>query len=70
MVKKQYDKAYPINKNKLNRNRWVFIKEGLRRGYDIKRIHPRKLIFYVEKNGKGFIYDTLPGSINARIIQQ
>lgn len=67
MVTKQYDKAYPIDKNKLNRNRWMFIKEGFRRGYDIKRIHPRKLIFYVEKNGKGFIYDTLPGSINARM---
>ncbi len=66
MVTKQYNKAYPIDKSKLNRNRWMFIKEGLRRGYDIKKIHPQKRIFFVEKNGKGFIYDTLPGALVAR----
>jgi len=67
MQKKYYDKIYPIDKNKLNRNRWLFIKEGLRRGYYIKRIHPKKLIFYVEKDDKGFIYDTLPGAVTSRM---
>jgi hypothetical protein len=66
MLKKYYDKAYPIDKNKLNRNRWMFIKEGIKRGYDIKKIHPQRRIFYVEKNDKGFVYDTLPGSLSAR----
>ncbi len=66
-MKKQYDRAYPIDKNKLQRNRWLFIKEGLRRGYYIKKIHLKKLIFYVEKNNKGFTYNTLPGAVTARM---
>jgi glutathione synthase/RimK-type ligase-like ATP-grasp enzyme len=66
MNKTYYNKAYPIDKNKLYRNRWMFISEGILRGYDIKKIHPKKLIFFVEKNGKGFMYDTLPGSVTAR----
>ena len=65
-MKKQYDRAYPVDESKLYRNRWLFIEEGLHRGYSIKKIHLKKLIFHVEKNGEGFIYNTLPGSVTAR----
>ncbi len=67
MIKKQYYKAYPIDKNKLNRNRWMFIEEGIERGYDIKRIHYKKLIIHVAKDGRGFMYDTLPGAVSIRM---
>jgi glutathione synthase/RimK-type ligase-like ATP-grasp enzyme len=67
LINEQCDKIYSYSKNKLYRSRWLFIEEGVRRGYDIKMVHPQKLIFFVEKNGKGFIYNTLPGSVTTRI---
>ncbi len=66
-MNKNYSVAYPTDKNRLFINRWMFISEGMERGYKLTRIHKKRLMIYVEKKGKGFIYDALPGSATARI---
>jgi hypothetical protein len=51
-MNKNYSVAYPTDKNRLFINRWMFISEGMERGYKLTRIHKKRLMIYVKKKEK------------------
>lgn len=52
--------TYPLNLDKLYKNRRLFVEEGQHRGYTFTRLDPTEPIFQIEKDGKGFINHYFP----------